>query len=317
MERLFGATPAWFVENDKSASAVLSSHYPDVPNLGDVTQIDWDSVSPVDVLTAGYPCQPFSHAGRRKGADDPRHLWPYARYAIGKFRPGIVILENVQGHLTKGGLEVVGSLAELGYRSRWGVVRAADAGAPHRRARIFIVAENVEVRQRWWGAVDAPALDFDGTPQELLPTPTPFTNGNRESPKEWLLRREDVISRTGTHHGLPLAVAARAISDGCPIRQSDPMASAAEVFAHTPAGLDYGPYLPAIQRWERVIGRPPPDPVVLDGKARRLSPRFAEWMMGWPQGWVDVGISIPQQLAICGNGVVPQQASLAIRVLGR
>lgn len=140
VEAVTGATTAWFVEFDAAPSKVLERHYPGVPNYGDVTAVDWAQVEPVDILTAGYPCQPFSHAGKRKGTDDERHLWPYVEVAIGVLRPRLVVLENVAGHLTLGGPTVIGSLTALGYDARWGVVRASDAGAPHRRARLFIVA---------------------------------------------------------------------------------------------------------------------------------------------------------------------------------
>ena len=140
VQRALGGSVAWHVEYDKHPSAVLAHHYPDVPNYGDVTAVDWTRVEPVDVLTGGYPCQPFSHAGKRKGTDDDRHLWPYVRDAIGALRPRLVVLENVAGHLTLGGPGVVAEIAGLGYSARWGVVRASDAGAPHRRARLFIVA---------------------------------------------------------------------------------------------------------------------------------------------------------------------------------
>ena len=73
----YGATVAWHCEFDKHPSAILAHHYPDIPNHHDVTSVDWSAVEPVDIITGGYPCQPFSHAGNRKGTNDERHLWPY------------------------------------------------------------------------------------------------------------------------------------------------------------------------------------------------------------------------------------------------
>lgn len=70
------ATVAWHVEYDAAPSRILAHHHPDTPNYGDVKLTDWERVEPVDWLTAGYPCQPFSVAGKRKASDDPRHLWP-------------------------------------------------------------------------------------------------------------------------------------------------------------------------------------------------------------------------------------------------
>lgn len=136
----YDARTVWLSEVDKNANQILTHHYPDVPNLGDLTVIDWDTVPKVDILTAGYPCQPFSQAGKRKGTADARHLWPHIARAVDVLRPRICVFENVQGHLSKGGVEVVGSLTSMGYSVRWGLVRASDAGAPHRRARVFIVA---------------------------------------------------------------------------------------------------------------------------------------------------------------------------------
>ena len=144
VESVFNATTAWFVEYDKSPSAILAHHWPDVPNHGDVKATDWTAVKPIDILTAGYPCQPFSSAGKRKGADDPRHLWPGVARAVSVLRPRIVILENVRGHLSLGLPDVIADLAGLGYNARWGIVRAADAGAPHNRARIFILATDAD-----------------------------------------------------------------------------------------------------------------------------------------------------------------------------
>jgi DNA (cytosine-5)-methyltransferase 1 len=141
LDMAVGGDLAWYAEIEPAACKVLAAHYPGVPNLGDITAVDWSQVEPVDVITGGYPCQPFSNAGKRKGADDERHLWPYVRDAIGAIRPRWAVLENVRGHLSLGFADVLADLADLGASARWGVVRAADAGAPHNRARLFIVAD--------------------------------------------------------------------------------------------------------------------------------------------------------------------------------
>ena len=130
----------WQAEMDPYCCRVLGKHWPDVPNLGDVTKVDWGSVPAVDVLCGGYPCQPFSLAGRREGDRDPRHLWPPVRDAFDVLRPGWVVLENVPGHLTLGFGQVLGELAEIGYDTEWDCLPASAFGAPHRRDRVFIVA---------------------------------------------------------------------------------------------------------------------------------------------------------------------------------
>ena len=135
-----GMKVIWQSEIDPYACKVLKKHWPEVPNHGDIKQIDWRTVEPVDVICGGYPCQPFSLAGQRKGTDDPRHLWPWVRTAISELRPRYAVLENVRGHLSMGGTEVIGALAKIGYDAEWRVVSAAGMGAPHRRERIIIVA---------------------------------------------------------------------------------------------------------------------------------------------------------------------------------
>jgi DNA (cytosine-5)-methyltransferase 1 len=135
-----GMTVKWQSEIDPYACQVLKKHWPDIPNLGDIKTVDWSTVKPVDLIAGGYPCQPFSTAGKRQGENDPRHLWPYFRNAISAIRPRFALLENVRGHLTMGGTTVIGDLAEIGYNCEWQLISAASIGAPHRRERIIIVA---------------------------------------------------------------------------------------------------------------------------------------------------------------------------------
>lgn len=239
-----GADLVWYSEIEPAACQVMEAHHPGIPNLGDVTQIQWSDKHKVDILTGGYPCQPFSTAGKRKGKDDERHLWPYVRDAIDALGPGLVILENVRGHLTLGFGDVLSDLATLGFHARWGVVRASDAGAPHGRARLFIVAypEGAD-----WG---------NPQPHDLVQArPGTPELGERYSADTW------------------------------------------------------GPYATAITRWETTLGRPAPQ--AWDDKY--INPKFVEWMMGLPDGWVtDQGLSRSEELRMLGNGVVPQQAEIAL-----
>lgn len=135
-----GMRVIWQSEIDPYANRVLKKHWPETPNLGNIKDINWGSVERPTVICGGYPCQPFSQAGNRKGEEDPRHLWPWVRQAISELRPDYAILENVRGHLSLGGTSVVADLAAVGYDAEWRIVSAASLGAPHRRDRIFIVA---------------------------------------------------------------------------------------------------------------------------------------------------------------------------------
>jgi DNA (cytosine-5)-methyltransferase 1 len=171
---VLGGRPAWFSEIEPAPTRVLAHHWPDVPNLGDITTIDWDTVEPIDVLTGGFPCQDVSHAGKRLGLKPGTRsgLWSHMAYAIDKLRPRLVVAENVRGLLSAeagGDLEpcpwcvgdgergalralgaVLGDLADLGYDAQWVGVRASDAGAPHGRFRVFVFAWPADTTSRRW-----------------------------------------------------------------------------------------------------------------------------------------------------------------------
>lgn len=131
---------AWQSEVDPYCCRVLEARWPEVPNLGDVTSVDFEEVEPVELIAGGYPCQPFSLAGSRSGADDARHLWPHFARALRLLRPRFALLENVPGHLSLGFGDVLADLAALGYDAEWESVPAAAFGAPHLRWRLFVVA---------------------------------------------------------------------------------------------------------------------------------------------------------------------------------
>lgn len=150
-------SPAWFVERDADARAVLREHWPDVPIVVDVRHVQAGRMAPVDLVAGGFPCQDISNAGSRKGLEGDRSgLWrEYARI-VREIRPFLVLVENVAA-LRRRGLDVVlGDLAALGYDAAWDCIPALSVGAPHRRDRLFLVAWRVAdpVRQgREGGAV--------------------------------------------------------------------------------------------------------------------------------------------------------------------
>lgn len=133
-----GLKTIWMAEIDDYCLKVLNKHWPDVPKYGDVREIT--ELPYVDVLTAGFPCQPVSLAGKRLGEADDRWLWPDTIRLIRLARPRVVVLENVPGLLRRGMPSVLGDLAASGFDAEWESIPAAAFGAPHRRDRIFIVA---------------------------------------------------------------------------------------------------------------------------------------------------------------------------------
>lgn len=140
-ERIFGSVDhLWHAEKDADASKVIAARWPGVPNLGDITAVDWTTVPRPRLVTAGYPCQGESYAGKRLGADDERWIWPDVFECIRVLRPEYALLENVAGHLSLGFGRVLADLASTGYVGSWECFRASDVGAPHRRERVLILA---------------------------------------------------------------------------------------------------------------------------------------------------------------------------------
>jgi DNA (cytosine-5)-methyltransferase 1 len=140
VESFFGAETSWFVEFDKNVSRVLDARWPGVPNYGDITKLELDDLSRVDIITGGFPCQDISNAGNGTGIEEGTRsgLWFYMRDSIRHLRPRHVIVENV-GRLRTKGLDIVlGQMAEIGYHARWCSLRASEVGAPHQRDRIFL-----------------------------------------------------------------------------------------------------------------------------------------------------------------------------------
>jgi len=131
----------WQSEIDPYASAVLKKHWPHVPNHGDIRTIT-AAVERPDVLCGGFPCQDISNAGKRAGIDGERSgLWSEFARVIGELRPDYVLVENVAALLGRGLERVLGDLAALGFDAEWHCIPASAVGAPHRRDRIWLVAD--------------------------------------------------------------------------------------------------------------------------------------------------------------------------------
>lgn len=165
---LGGGRLAWCADNDPHAATVLAARLPSVPNVGDIRAVDFAQLEPVDVLTAGWPCQDISAAGKRAGIQKGTRsgLFTEVVRALRQLPrpPRLVVLENVAALRWKnGGLaHVLGQLAETGFDAVWRSIRAADIGAPHRRERVFILG--------WDRALAAGAADAPG-PRREQPRP--------------------------------------------------------------------------------------------------------------------------------------------------
>jgi DNA-cytosine methyltransferase len=145
------AIPLLYVERDFEAAAVLvekirTGRLDKAPIWSDTGTIDCRPfVGRVDTIIAGFPCQPFSQAGKRKGTEDKRWLWHHIKRLASEIRCKELFLENVAG-LFMGGIQtVIGELSEMGYDAKWLTLSAADIGSPHQRERVFILARKREL----------------------------------------------------------------------------------------------------------------------------------------------------------------------------
>ncbi|MEU6535879.1 DNA cytosine methyltransferase [Streptomyces sp. NPDC047000] len=335
---VFGGELVWVADNDPGAALILAHHHPQVSNLGDITALDWHGVGPVDILTGGYPCQPFSTAGKRKGTKDERHIWPYIARALGVLRPRLAVFENVAGHLSLGFDTVLADLAAGGFDAEWCCLRASDVGAAHRRNRLFLLAWPADPDgpglARRWAARTAPDRRHVAAadPVDLGEHRSRTRGAGRHEPAPRRLAAADpqgVGEREPADQTLPLSGSrdarqepgrrgglAAADTEGDGREQGRPEPARQQGRPDTPVGgaPDWGTYAPAVARWETVVGRRAPGPVDALG---RLNPPFVEWLMGLPPGHVTAvpDLSRTAQLKALGNGVVPLQATAALHLL--
>lgn len=310
VEAAFGASTAWVSDVDPGANKILAHHWPDTPNIGDLTTARWENVEPIDILCGGYPCQPFSTAGLRKGTEDERHIWPYIADALRVLRPRLAVFENVAGHLRLGFDTVLADLAGLGFDAEWCLVRASEVGAPHPRQRLFLLAVAADAadlgHERGRGARGGGVGPTDDG-HTVADADGRGLAGHAERdgwPEDGQPERELGLDTDG--RGVQRSAFADTDRLGRGTGERDLRAGQPDAA--------WGRFLPAVRRWEAVTGRPAPR--ATDDR-NRLSPPFVEWMMGLPAGHItDVpDLTRAQQLKALGNGVVPQQAEAAIRLL--
>ena len=155
-----GMEITWQVEIDEYCRRVLEKHWPGVPRFGDIRECGAHNLGPVDLICGGFPCQPFSHAGKRKGKDDDRHLWPEMLRVISEVRPRWIIGENVPGIISMELDNLLSDLEGEGYSCETLIIPACAVDARHRRDRVWIVAHHeglgaLRLPIRSWGSQQA------------------------------------------------------------------------------------------------------------------------------------------------------------------
>ena len=310
-----------YVERDAYAASVLLARMeskalePAPVWAGNLEAVRWEQFTGfVDVVAAGFPCQPHSHAGSRKGTDDHRWIWPAIAECIRVVRPGIVYLENVAGLRSSGGMApVLADLAALGFRIEWDSIRASDVGASHQRERVFILgySERNGWNSRWpeqqgrkqrganahcaGGAVGYPRLQHIDLQQRC----------ERAEHQ----RTGCVMADSGSARSAPRVSGSDAGNKGnagiaLDCRHADELANTRrprlqgieQQSSHEPDGRtdgrsrNHADQLPNFVMYrfshqdQTMNDGPtslPKDPT----SRRRLNPQFVDWMMGWPPGW--------------------------------
>lgn len=394
VQAVIGGELTWVADPDPGATAILAHHHPDVPNLGDITTVDWATVPPVDVLAMGFPCQDVSVAGQRAGLLEGNRsgVWRHCARAISELNPELVVIENVPGLLSSpadGDVEpcpwclgdtgsepplralgaVLADLAALGFDAEWTSLRASEVGACHQRNRVFIVAwpahaEGAGLEERregrpargdggvvpdttgvGWGegrpepagqqgrlgvACGGGAVAADTAGERHGDAGTAGVGGLPSAAvaggASVVADAEDVgFSRGGQHGdgGPDLRTLVASVASDADRELGDQRGDAAS--GEAPGGgasavgcgcdrAPWGRYAAAVHRWEQVTGRAAPSPVDERG---RLAPAFVEFLMGLAEGHVTAvpNLSRNAQLKALGNGVVPQQAEAALRLL--
>lgn len=219
-----GGETVAFVEWEAWNRRVLAKHWPEAQFFGDIKAVTAEQLhglGPIDLITGGYPCQPFSVAGQRRGKDDPRHLWPEMRRVIDTVRPRVVLAENVSGHVSMGLDTVLAEMESDGYTAGAIVVPAAGVNALHKRDRVWIIA----TRQ--------PLADAEGIAQQLPGHEAQPGDAERDA------RVEHRRSGGGLHVGRTDQAMADANHDGAPERgQCQDTPSEGAVRGDQPRGSD-------------------------------------------------------------------------------
>jgi DNA (cytosine-5)-methyltransferase 1 len=309
-----------YAEIDKDAAAVMAYHWPESPNLGDITTIQWSEFIKlgIEMITAGYPCQPFSYAGQRKGTEDSRHIWPYIAEGIRVLRPRFVLLENVAGHRSKGFGTVLQELSEIGYVAAWVSLRAADVGAAHSRERVFILAADPDGLEVWFKSFRESQRSGATLSAQVGDSVADDAEIGDGVGFHGSVTGQEAESGIGGNYATTVAHSP-SIGSQEGLRQYLRYEPQFAMHGEPDSGfVDWEVFGPAIERWEIISGRHHPSPLARGVRGGIvINSEFTEWFMGFPDGWVsDVpGIGHRAATKLCGNAVFPLQGAMAFKEL--
>lgn len=336
VEHVTGGQTIWFSELNEPVARIFAHHWPDAPNLGDITTIDWAGVPPIDVLCGGFPCQDVSTVGKGAGLMPGTRsgLWSYMATAIEALRPRLVVIENVRGLLSAratrqergdathddrnpAATEARATLREL-EPDPWSL---GDESARPLRALGAVLGDLADLGMdaRWVGLPAALA----GAPHHRFRV---FITAHPTGAVPDSARVGFVPRRRDSGDGASTSRDSRTVAPDHRLRPTRAgwltgQQERAGDLVHPDRDhlRRWGRYADAIARWEHITARNAPSPALLnDDTGPRPAPEFVEWLMGLPTGWVTDpahGLTLNQQNTALGNGVLPLQAVVALDAL--
>ncbi|MBE4696172.1 DNA cytosine methyltransferase [Brevibacterium casei] len=336
VEHATGGETVWFSEINEPVARVFAHHWPDAPNLGDISTIDWHDAPPVDVLCGGFPCQDVSTVGKGAGlAPGTRSgLWSHMATAIEVLQPELVVIENVRGLLSASAIRPETKGATHDDRNPDHAIDGRATAVRNLEPGSWLLGDQPDRPLRAAGAVLGDLADLGrdarwiGLPASLAGAPhhrfrifiTAHHRGTVSDPAGLglLTRRRDPgpgTSAAGNDRSEPSGDRPRAERAAWLTGQAERIRDAVE--PDRDHLRRWGGYAHAIARWEHVTGREASAPAILnEDRGPRPAPVFVEWLMGLPTGWVTNPVhelTANQQITALGNGVLPLQALLALR----
>jgi DNA (cytosine-5)-methyltransferase 1 len=322
LEATGGFETVAFCDVEEFPRKVLQKHWPDVKQYKDIKELTYeklkaDGIDTIDIITGGYPCQPFSVAGRKKGEEDPRHLWPEYFRLVKECRPTWVIGENVSGHIKLGLDTVIKDLESEGYAVRPFSISASSVGANHQRERVWIMAyserndnqrkvsgvngeekeisrEHRENDSTSWKSSEQ--IQYGRPTTEMWRTPDAHCGRGPSSKDRMKMKLEkgmpislnDQVRHPNLMWPTPRASAAmgektETISKRLETKKSKGKLEESVAMVPTPTARDYKDnglntnYQKAKEK-NRLAG----------SAGGSLNPTWVEWLMGYPNGWTDL-----------------------------
>jgi DNA (cytosine-5)-methyltransferase 1 len=276
-----------FCEIDKFCQKVLKKHWPDVPIFDDITKLRGEDIEqPVDIICGGFPCQPYSQAGKRRGKEDDRALWPEMFRVIREIKPKWILAENVAGFVNMGLEDCISELEGEGYYNFINnqgkktiipfIIPACAVGAPHRRDRVWIVANSGQQSTRGTQSGFDNREQSSSEEKERTNQGYGFTDKNCHASDSDRLNGNNAGYDTGEVSQLEASglLGMQSITDSC----NERLQGSEWTGSHEQGQATHGSASERNYAWAN--------------RGLKLQPAFVEWMQGYPIGYTDLKPSV-------------------------